>query len=328
MATSTCSRCATCRPSPGPGEVLVQVKAAGINPGEAMIRKGALHDRWPVTFPSGQGSDLAGVVAEAGASVQTFKAGDEVLGFTDQRASQAEFVVVPANQLTAKPPAVSWEVAGALFVAGTTAYAAIRAVELKPGDTVAVAGAAGGVGSIAVQLAKRAGATVLGIAGPSNDAWLFNHGVVPVNYGGDLAKRLRAAAASGSIDAFLDFFGGGYVELAVTELGVPPQRVDTIIDFAAVNKFGVKAAGNSDAADAGVLAELANLIAACELEVPIAGVFPLDEVRQAYRTLEQRHTRGKIVLRPYRHRTNRLRLALGLASNRPLARRFPSFQTR
>jgi NADPH:quinone reductase-like Zn-dependent oxidoreductase len=286
------------RPSPGPNEALIQVKAAGINPGEAMIRKGALHDRWPATFPSGQGSDLAGVVTEVGTGVQTFKTGDEVLGFTDQRASHAEFVTVPTNHLTDKPPSVSWDVAGALFVAGTTAYAAIRAVELKPGDTVAVAGAAGGVGSIAVQLAKRAGATVLGIAGPSNDAWLSSHGVAPINYGDDLARRLRAAAANGSIDAFLDFFGGGYVELAITELGVPPQRVNTIIDFAAVNKFGVKAAGNSAAADAGVLAELANLIAAGELEVPIARAFPLDEVRQAYRTLEQRHTRGKIVLHP------------------------------
>jgi NADPH:quinone reductase-like Zn-dependent oxidoreductase len=278
--------------------VLVQVKAAGINPGEAMIRKGVLHDRWPATFPSGQGSDLAGIIADVGTGVQTFKAGDEVLGFTDQRASQAEFVAVPANQLTRKPPAVSWEAAGALFVAGTTAYAAIRAVELKPGNTIAVAGAAGGVGSIAVQLAKRAGATVLGIAGASNDAWLSSHGIVAVNYGGDLANRLRSATANGSIDAFLDFYGDGYVELAVTELSVPPLRVDTIIDFAAVDKFGVKAAGNSAAADAGVLAELVNLIAAGDLEVPIAWVFPLDQVRQAYRTLEQRHTRGKIVLRP------------------------------
>jgi NADPH:quinone reductase-like Zn-dependent oxidoreductase len=91
------------RPSPGPGEVQVEVKAAGINPGEAMIRKGALHDRWPATFPSGQGSDLAGVVAEVGTGVQTFTVGDEVLGFTNQRASQAEFVVMPATQLTAKP---------------------------------------------------------------------------------------------------------------------------------------------------------------------------------------------------------------------------------
>jgi NADPH:quinone reductase-like Zn-dependent oxidoreductase len=286
------------RPVPAAGEVLVEVKAAGINPGEAMIRWGALHERWPATFPSGQGSDLAGVVAEIGAGVDSFAVGDEVLGFTHRRASQAEFVAVPADQLTAKPPAVSWEVAGALYVAGTTAYAAVRAVNLTPNDTVAVAGAAGGVGSIAVQLAKRTGATVLGVAGPSNDDWLTAHGVIPVNYGEDLADRLRAAAPAGRIDAFLDFFGGGYVELAVAELGVAPERVDTIIDFPAVERFGVKMAGNADASDAGVLAELAGLVADGELEVPIAEVFALDEVRRAYRTLEQRHTRGKIVLRP------------------------------
>ena len=102
----------------------------------------------------------------------------------------------------------------------------------------------------------------------------------------------------GRVDAFLDFFGGGYVKLGVTDLGVPPPRVDTIIDFAAVKTFGVRAAGNAEASNAGVLAELANLIADGDLEVPIADVYPLDEVREAYRTLEQRHTRGKIVLRP------------------------------
>jgi NADPH:quinone reductase-like Zn-dependent oxidoreductase len=278
--------------------VLVKVKAAGINPGEAMIRQGFLHDRWPATFPSGQGSDLAGVVVETGPDVDTVVAGDELIGFTDQRASQAEFVVVPAGQFTHKPGNVTWEAAGALFVAGTTAYAAVRAVALKPGDTVAVAGAAGGVGTIAVQLAKRAGATVLGIAGPSNDEWLTAHGVVPVNYGDGLAKRLRAAAPDGQIDAFLDFFGGGYVELAVTELGIDPQRVDTIIDFPAIERFGVRFEGNADAADATVLAELADLVAAGELEVPVAEVYPLDQVREAFRRLEQRHTRGKIVLRP------------------------------
>jgi NADPH:quinone reductase-like Zn-dependent oxidoreductase len=286
------------RPTPSAGEVLVKVKAAGINPGEAMIRQGFLHDRWPATFPSGQGSDLAGVVVETGPDVDTVAAGDELIGFTDQRASQAEFVVVPAGQLTHKPDNVTWEAAGALFVAGTTAYAAVRAVALKPGDTVAVAGAAGGVGTIAVQLAKRAGATVLGIAGPSNDEWLTAHGVVPVNYGDGLAKRLRAAAPDGQIDAFLDFFGGGYVELAVTELGIDPQRVDTIIDFPAIERFGVRFEGNADAADATVLAELADLVAAGELEVPVAEVYPLDQVREAFRRLEQRHTRGKIVLRP------------------------------
>jgi NADPH:quinone reductase-like Zn-dependent oxidoreductase len=286
------------RPAPGAGEVLVEVKAAGINPGEAMIRQGFLHDRWPATFPSGQGSDFAGVVAETSPDVDTVTAGDEVIGFTDQRASQAAFVVVPADQLTQKPDNVTWEVAGALFVAGTTAYAAVRAIALQPGETVAVAGAAGGVGTIAVQLAKRAGATVLGIAGPSNDDWLTAHCVVPVNYGDGLANRLRDAAPDGQIDAFLDFFGGGYVELALTELGIDPQRVDTIIDFPAIERFGVKGEGNADAADAAVLAELAELLAAGELELPVAKVYPLDQVKEAFSTLEQRHTRGKIVLRP------------------------------
>lgn len=286
------------KPVPAAGEVLVEVKAAAINPGEAMIRRGALHDRWPATFPSGQGSDMAGVVAEVGDGVDTFGVGDEVLGFTDNRASQAQFVAVPAGQLTAKPPAVSWQVAGSLYVAGTTAYAAVRAVALKPGDTVAVAGAAGGVGTIAVQLAKRAGATVLGIAGPSNDEWLIPHGIIPVNYGDGLANRLRAEAPDGQVDAFLDFFGGGYVELAVTELGIDPQRIDTIIDFPAIERFGVKFEGNADAGNATVLAELADLTATGELEVPVAGEYPLDQVQEAYRRLEQRHTRGKIVLRP------------------------------
>ena len=109
------------RPVPSDGEVLVEVRAAGINPGEAMIRRGALHDRWPATFPSGQGSDLAGVVAELGNGVQGVAVGDEVIGFSQERSSQAEFVVLPAAQLTPKPAAVPWEVAGGLYVAGTTA---------------------------------------------------------------------------------------------------------------------------------------------------------------------------------------------------------------
>jgi NADPH:quinone reductase-like Zn-dependent oxidoreductase len=286
------------RPEPHDGEVLVAVKAAGINPGEAMIRRGGMHERFPATFPSGQGSDLAGVVAEVGPGVDGFAVGDEVLGFSETRKSQAEFVVVPQSQLTPKPAGLSWDVAGGLYVAGTTAYAAVRAVELTDSDVVAVAGAAGGVGSVAVQLAKRAGAEVIGIAGPGNDEWLTAHGVTPVNYGDDLANRLRAASSTGRVDALLDFFGGGYVELAVSELGIPPGRIDTIIDFAAVERFGVRAAGNADASNADVLAELAALIASGELELPVAQVFPLDDVQEAYRTLEKRHTRGKLVLRP------------------------------
>jgi NADPH:quinone reductase-like Zn-dependent oxidoreductase len=286
------------RPEPGPGEVLVQVKAAGINPGEASIRKGLMRDIFPTTFPSGQGSDFAGVVAEAGSGVGGFTSGDEVVGFTEKRGSHAEFVVVPEENLVVKPAAISWDVAGGLYVAGTSAYAAVRHVDLAKGDVVVVAGAAGGVGSIAVQLAANTGATVVGIAGPSNDEWLRAHGVIPVNYGDGLAERLRAAAPAGRIDAFLDFFGGGYVELAVDELGVAPERVNTIIDFAAAERFKVGTAGNADAASADVLSELVGLAADGRLEVPVAGVFALDDVRSAFSTLEQRHTRGKLVLRP------------------------------
>src|ERR1700692_287996 len=153
------------RPVPAASEVVVEVWAAGINPSEAVIRSGALHHLFPATFPSGQGSDLAGVVAELGPGVSGFAVGDEVIGFSMLRSSHAEYVTVPANQLTPRPATVPWEVAGSLFVAGVTAYAAGRAGGLVPGDTVAIAGAAGGVGSIAVAVARRAGATGLGTAG-------------------------------------------------------------------------------------------------------------------------------------------------------------------
>jgi NADPH:quinone reductase-like Zn-dependent oxidoreductase len=281
-------------PEPGPGQVLVQVKAAGINPGEAKIRDGQLHELWPATFPSGQGSDLAGVVAETGSGVTAFALGDEVIGYTDNRASQAEYVVVEEQHLTAKPAGVPWEVAGALFVAGATAYAAVRAVALTGADTVVVSGAAGGVGSIAVQLARRAGATVIGLASPANHQWLQGHGVIPVAYGDGVADRIRQAA--GKVDAFIDTVGGDYVEIAINDLGVEPSRIDTVANFEAVAKYGVKAEGNAAGASAETLAGLAGLIAGGQLEVPIAATFPLSQVQDAYRRLASGHLRGKIVL--------------------------------
>jgi NADPH:quinone reductase-like Zn-dependent oxidoreductase len=285
------------RPSPGPGEALIRVKAAGLNPGEASIRKGLMHERWPATFPSGEGSDLAGVVEEVGPEVETVAVGDEVIGWTDLRGSHAELVVVPVEHLIPRPPGVRWEVAGALFVAGVTAYAAVRAVELSAGETVVVSGAAGGVGSLVVQLARRTGAAVIGLAGESNHQWLLEHGAVPVAYGDGVADRIREVT-DGHVDALIDTFGGGYVALAVEELGIVPTRVDTIIDWAAAEQYGAKTEGSAAGASAEVLTELANLVDSGELEVPIARVYPLEEVRDAYRELERRHTRGKIVLVP------------------------------
>jgi NADPH:quinone reductase-like Zn-dependent oxidoreductase len=282
------------RPEPGPGQVLVQVKAAGINPGEAKIRQGLLHARWPATFPSGQGSDLAGIIAGTGPGVTGWSAGDEVIGWTDNRASQAEYVVTKADELTIKPPAVPWPVAGSLFVAGATAWAAVRAVALNAGDTVVVSGAAGGGGSRAGQRAPpRAGATVIGLASEPNHAWLAARGVTGVSYGAGVADRIRAVAPQ--VDAFIDTVGGDYVELAL-ELGVAPARVDTVANFEAVEKYGVKAEGNAAGASAAVLAELAGLVADGELEVPIAATFPLDQVREAYTELASGHVHGKIVL--------------------------------
>ena len=284
------------RPNPGPGEALVRVRAAGINPGEAMIRQGVFAAVWPATFPSGQGSDFAGVIESVGEGVTAFGVGDEVIGFTNARASHAEFVAVSAEQLVRRPPAVPWDVAGALFVAGTTAYAAVRAVQVKAGDTVVISGATGGVGTLAVQLAVRAGATVIGIASEPRHAWLRQHGAIPLSYGGDLATRLREASG-GHLDAFIDNFGNGYVKLAL-DLGIAPGRINTIIDFDAATTYGVKAQGNAEAASAEVMAELAGLIACGKLELPIARSYPLSQVQDAFRALEQRHTFGKIVLVP------------------------------
>jgi NADPH:quinone reductase-like Zn-dependent oxidoreductase len=150
------------------------------------------------------------------------------------------------------------------------------------------------VGTVAVQLARMAGARVIGVASEAHHAWLTRHGVVPVTYGAGLGDRLGAASA-GRIDAFVDTYGGGYVELAL-ELGVAPARIDTIIDFAAAAKHGVKTEANHEAATAAVLAEVAALVDAGRLEIPIAKTYRLEDVRDAFRELEQRHTLGKIVL--------------------------------
>ena len=283
-------------PEPAADEVVVRVKAAGVNPGEVAIREGRLHERFPASFPSGEGSDLAGVVHAVGEGVTSWAVGDQVLGWTERRASHAEYVVVPAGQLVAKPPALSWEVAGSLYVVGCTAYAAVRAVGAGPGDTVVVSAAAGGVGSIAVQLVQVRGARAIGIASPPHHDWLRSVGVTPVAYGDGLAHRIREAASSG-VDAFIDTFGPDYVHLAV-ELGVAPARIDTIIARDAAAEVGAKTDGSMAATNTDVLTEMADLVASGRIVVPIAARYPLEKVADAYAEVEQRHTLGKVVLIP------------------------------
>jgi NADPH:quinone reductase-like Zn-dependent oxidoreductase len=188
-------------------------------------------------------------------------------------------------------------VAGSLYVAGVTAYAAVRAVAVTPGETVVVSAAAGGVGTLVVQLLRVKEAHVIGIASEPNHDWLRSHGVTPVSYGDDLEERIVELAAPDGVDAFIDLFGPQYVRLAV-DLGVPVERIETIISFDAAKEYGTKSAGSGDASTTEVLAEMAALVASGQIEVPIAATYPLDRVKDAYDELEQRHTRGKIVLIP------------------------------
>lgn len=285
------------RPEPGPGEVLVAVRAAGINPSEGKIREGLVRAIFPATFPSGEGSDLAGVVEELGSGVSGVTLGDEVIGFTNNRASHAEYVLVDAGNLTSKPAEVPWDVAGALFVAGATGVATVRAVTPAAGEAVVIAGAGGGVGVFAVQLAARTGARVIALASDRHHAWLRERGAVPLVYGGGVGERITSAAEGTPVAAFIDLVGGGYVELAL-ELGIAKDRIDTIVDFPGIAKYGVKGEGGAAAASAATLAELAEAIAAGDLVVPIQRTYPLDDVRAAFTELEAGHVAGKIVLIP------------------------------
>jgi NADPH:quinone reductase-like Zn-dependent oxidoreductase len=285
------------RPEPGPDQVLVAVRAAGINIGEAKIREGLVREIFPATFPSGEGSDLAGVVKQIGAKVRGVAVGDEVIGYTDNRASHAEYVLVERANLTAKPLEIPWEVAGALFVAGVTGVGAVRAVAPTAGEAVVIAGAGGGVGVFAVQLALRTGARVIALASDRHHAWLRERGAIPVAYGDGVTERIAEAAEEIPVASFIDLVGSGYVELAI-ELGIARDRINTTVDFPSAAKYGVKSEGGAAAASAATLADLAEAIAAGNLVVPVQRTYPLEDVRAAFSELEAGHVAGKIVLIP------------------------------
>jgi NADPH:quinone reductase-like Zn-dependent oxidoreductase len=283
-------------PVAAPDEVVIQVVATSINPGETSIRTGAMDPQRTAVFPMGEGSDFAGRVVDVGVEVTGWNVGAEVIGWSDQRSAHAQYVAVPAEQITHRPVQVPWEQAGSLYVAGGTAVTMRDAIALHSGQTVVVTAAAGGVGSILTQLLVRSGARVLGVAGPDNDSWLTAVGAEPVNRGADLVERLQAVAPAG-VAAFFDCFGQGYTDSAL-ERGVPPEQVVTIADFEAARRNGTRVVFGWQHTTASTLAGLAELIANGDLEVPVAATYRLEEVQAAYTALAERRTRGKIVLLP------------------------------
>lgn len=278
-------------PHAGPGEVRVRVTAAGLNPMDwGLAARPEAAARFGITLPSGFGYDFAGVVDEVGPGVGGTAVGDRVHGGALGRAV-ADFVVLEASDaLFPTPDAISDEVASTLPVAGSTAAAALAAVGLRAGDTLLIGGAAGGVGIFAVQLARLAGATVIGTAAEGTFPFLRKLGAEPVTYGPGLAGRVREL---GDITAATDLFGTETVEAAL-ELGVPPERISTI-SVGPNPPGGVRATGGADA-EPGALAKIADAIAAGRLTVPVAAVFPVEKIRDAVALQAARHVHGKVVV--------------------------------
>jgi NADPH:quinone reductase-like Zn-dependent oxidoreductase len=284
-------------PHAGPGEVRVRVAAAGLNPMDwilASLPEAA--EQFGITVPSGFGYDFAGVVDEVGAGATGFAVGDRVYGGALGRAA-ADFVVVKASTEASEalfhtPEGISDEVASTLPVAGLTAAAALAAIDLRSGDTILIGGAAGGVGVFAVQLAKLAGARVIGTASQSTFEFLRQLGAEPVAYGAGLADRVRTLAPDG-VTAATDLFDTDTAETALA-LGVPPERISTIA--AGPNPpGGVRATSGIDAGPH-ALERITDAILAGKITVPIAATFPIEQTRDAVTLQAGRHVHGKIVI--------------------------------
>ncbi|WP_425578029.1 NADP-dependent oxidoreductase [Streptomyces glaucus] len=283
-------------PKVAPGEVLVRVMAAGVNPVDWKLAEGGLDPLMEVRFPLIPGWDVAGVVERVGFDVEEFAVGDEVFGYIRkdqvQLGAYAEFVSAHVRMLARKPASLSWEQAAGLPLAGLTAYQAARRVGVTAGDTVLVHAAAGGVGSLGVQIAAALGARVIGTASERNHSFLRELGAEPVAYGPGLADRVRELAPEG-VDAALDFVGGEAVGLSLALLD-DPRRLASIVDPEVPSKGGRYVWVRPDSAD---LAFLASMADEGKLTVPVDRVLPLAEAAQAWRLSRSGHTRGKIVLR-------------------------------
>ena len=280
-------------PQAGPGQIRVRVTAAGLNPMDWIMTADAdTAARFGLSLPTGFGTDYAGVVDQVGDGVTGFAPGDRVFGGALSRAV-ADFVVVDATGTIAAseahhtPDGVDDRTAATLAIAGRTAAAALAVVNPGPGDTVLIGGAAGGVGVFAVQLARLAGARVIGTGSATSADFLRGLGAEPVAYGDGLADRVRAV---GQATAAIDLHGTETAH-AARRLGVPDERICTV----AAQVDGVTPANGADAAP-GTLEEIARLIAAGRLRVPIAASFPVEQIRTAVELQAGRHAHGKIVI--------------------------------
>jgi NADPH:quinone reductase-like Zn-dependent oxidoreductase len=282
------------RPKVGPGEVLVRVRSASVNPVDWKLMAGGLDALMHAVFPVVPGWDVAGVVEEVGIDTPEFAVGDEVMAYARKDyvhgGTCAELVTVPVRALAAKPAELDWHEAAALPLAGLTAYRVLQLLAVTEGDTLLVHGAAGGVGSLGVQIARSMGARVVGTASERNHDRLRALGVEPVTYGAGLADRVRALAPEG-VDVVADFVGG--VTDVTTALLRTPGRHASIADPAALESGGqwvwVRPDGRS-------LHELGELVRRGELQVPVAEVYPLEQLAEAFRASQGGHVPGKIAV--------------------------------
>lgn len=280
-------------PEAGAGEVRVRVKAAGVQPADCAVRTGWRPPGAEVRLPQIVGNEFAGVVDQVGEGVTGISPGDEVMGFRLLKCCAA-YVVAPADQVVPKPKGMPWEAAGGLSGAGQTAHTAMELLRVGEGDTVLINGAAGGVGTVAVQIARERGATVIGTASAANHEYLRSLGAIPVTYDDGLTERLKAAAPGG-IDAALDAAGGIGLQAAV-ELVRDKDRIGTIYAFDAYRELGIRWISSQRSSDR--LRELAGLWERGKLRIHVRKTFPLAQAADAHREVETGHGRGKIVLTP------------------------------
>ncbi|OFE17097.1 NADPH:quinone reductase [Humibacillus sp. DSM 29435] len=280
-------------PEPGPGQVLVRVRAATVNPLDIKLRRGDMSLVRPQRFPVTPGLDAAGIVAAVGADVQGLEVGDEVFGATIT-GSYADFALMEAP--TPKPAGLEWGLAASLATVGEAAYRALAHLGLEAGQTLLVHGAAGSVGAIATQLAVARDIIVIGSVGPDDLKEVESFGATAVEYGPGLVNRVRFAAPQG-VDAALDTAGHGVLPDSI-ELTGSADTVITIADPAA-GQFGVRFTGDdhSDRAFA-ALPELAELAVEGKLTVRVWGRYPLTDAARAHAEIEAGTAHGKIILLP------------------------------